>query len=131
MKLNLLLLFIIPLFLISCGDDPLSKSELLLNSWILEETTLNGEEYYQEALYFKGGVYSFYADQTLQFVTSQNSNIINGTWQLKESETILSIAFSGVMYDYKIEKINSSSLWMSISNSEGDYFLKYSKVLLE
>ena len=79
----------------------------------------------------KNSVYTFFNDKILQIVISQNQDIINGTWQLIENDSKLTIAFSGVMHEYKIEKIDNSNLWLSINNSDGIYLYKYTKILLE
>lgn len=127
-KLLFLILFYV---LVSCEDTSVSKKDLLTKSWILEETTLNGENYGQETIYLKNSVYTFFNNKTLQIVISQNQDIINGTWQLIENDSKLTIAFSGVMHEYKIEKIDNSNLWLSINNSDGIYLYKYTKILLE
>ena len=127
-KLLFLILFYV---LVSCEDISVSKKDLLAKSWILEETTLNGENYDQETIYLKNSVYTFFNDKTLQIVISQNQDIINGTWQLIENDSKLTLAFYGVMHEYKIQKIDNSNLWLSINNSDGIYLYKYTKILLE
>jgi len=98
---------------------------------MLEETTLNDESFLQESIYLTNSVYTFLEDETLQIVIAQNENIVSGTWQLKDNNTIINIALSDAINDYKIEKIDNSNLWLSLSNTEGVYLYKYGKILIE
>ncbi len=131
MRKFIVLIFLFPIFLNSCDDATISKKDLLTKSWILNETTLNGEFYDYEAIYLKNSIYTFMDDETVQIVISQSSDIINGTWQIVNNNTELTIAFSGVMYVYTIEKLDNSNLWLSRIEL-GDVFLyKFSKNLIE
>lgn len=131
MKRNLILLVLLTIIMGSCEDENNLKRELLIQSWILEETTLNGNENYAEALYYKNNIYTFYQDESLQIVIAQSLDIINGSWTLDESNSILTIALSGVMHQYKIERIDSNNLWLSLKVESNIYLYKYTKVPIE
>ena len=131
MKKAKFLILIISYLVISCDDQTLSREDILTQSWILEESTLNGVENYLEAIYYKNSTYTFFQDETLQIVISQSQDIVNGTWQLYDNDSKLKINFSGSMYEYDIEKINENDLWLSIKDSDDEYLYKFSKLLLE
>ncbi|MCK5028208.1 MAG: hypothetical protein KAR57_01145 [Bacteroidales bacterium] len=131
MKKTKLLIIVLFYFLVSCEDGTVSKKDLLTNTWILEETTLNGESFLHESIYSTNSVYTFFEDETLQIVITQDQNIINGTWQLKDNNTKITIALSGIMYEYTIEKIDNSYLWLSLSDEDGLHQYKYMKMLME
>jgi hypothetical protein len=131
MKKAKLLIIVLFYFLVSCEDVTVSKKDLLTNNWILEETTLNGESFLHESIYSTNSVYTFFEDETLQIVITQDQNIINGTWQLKDNNTKITIALSGIMYEYTIEKIDNSYLWLSLSDEDGSHQYKYTKILME
>jgi len=128
-KKNLLLQLFIAIFMASsCEDGVLSTKDMLTQSWVLTETTINGNENYTESLFYKSNIYTFFQDEKLQIVITQNQGIINGTWFLNEDGLVLTIALSGVMYDYKIVKLDSTNLWLSIETDSGLYLYKFFKI---
>lgn len=104
---------LISAFFTACDDVSVSKKDLLTKSWILEETILNGEFYDYETIYLKNSIFTFMDDATVQIVISQSSDIHNGTWQFLNNNTELTIAFSGVMYEYVISKASKKLLTIS------------------
>lgn len=131
MRKFIVLVLLFPIFLNSCDDAAISKKDLLTKSWSLNETTLNGEFYDHEAIYLKNSTYTFLDNETVQIVIPQSSDILNGTWQIVNNNTELTIAFSGVMYVYTIEKLDNSDLWLSRIESGNVYLYKFSKNLIE
>ena len=123
---KLLLLFILIITLYSCEkEETFSKGELLINSWMLDETLKDGEAFFNDPIYLKNSTYTFYKDNTMEFKISQSSDIILGAWQFDEVENKLIISLPDVISEFDLIKINDSTLWISSKLSDTTYIYKY------
>lgn len=123
-KIFLLLAVITALY--SCDkDESLSKSDLIINSWMLTETLKDSSILENDPVYLKNSIYTFYEDFTLELRILQSNDVVVGSWQLDEKENKLIIALPNVISEFKVIKITSTSLWLSAEMVDGTYLYKY------
>lgn len=123
-KIFLLLAVITALY--SCEkDESLSKSDLIINSWMLTETVKDSSILENDPVYLKNSIYTFYEDFTLELRILQSNDVVVGSWQLDEKENKLIIALPNVISEFKVIKITSTSLWLSAEMVDGTYLYKY------
>lgn len=123
-KIFLLLAVITALY--SCEkDESLSKSDLIINSWMLTETLKDSSILENDPVYLKNSIYTFYEDFTLELRILQSNDVVVGSWQLDEKENKLIIALPNVISEFKVIKITSTSLWLSAEMVDGTYLYKY------
>ena len=118
------LLFAVLIISSSCSYDDIIDEDELIGAWKLDQISFNGNDNYNDNIYLMGSTYSFFIDHTLDLIVTQSDSKLTGTWHLKD-KSVLVIAFSGVLNEYTIKKINSSDLWLSLKNEDGEVVLKY------
>lgn len=109
----------------SCSYDDISIENKLVGNWRLDRVTINGDEPYTESVSMMESTYCFFEDNTFDLILTQSEDKLNGTWQLKKNNSKLVIAFSGVLKEYTIEKINAYDLWLSLNSDDGIVMYKY------
>ena len=126
MKNKTINLLLVCLFISSsCSFDDISVENKLVGKWKLDRITINGDESYTESVSMMGSTYCFFEDNTFDLILTQSEDKLNGTWQLKKNSSKLVIAFSGVLNEYTIERMNTYDLWLSLINEDGIVMFKY------